>query len=380
MTRVCIQTVSKSFPGGAVALHPTDLTVEPGERLAFLGPSGSGKSTLLRLIAGLETPSAGTIQLNAVDVHHWPPARRGVGLLPQRATLYPQMTVAENIRISADTQSPLTIPAILELLRLGALSDRLPHQLSGGERQRAALAKLIAQNRPVWLLDEPFGSLDPMFREEFRYDLHLLHRQTQATIIFVTHDPIDAQALGQRIGIMGEGRLQQLGTAAELHDHPNNQFVAHCLGRVGFITGTLRVSTMNPQAIGSAGGGDHADMMFVSACGAVVVPVPQGITQNWSTDATSNLTLGIRPEDVHWQSPDSHNTPNLPGELVLKGWTAVFAEPVGSGWSLTLARGHSRIRGHWPPGSPPPVGTCATWRIPAGRCLWFDSTGQRIDE
>ena len=160
----------------------------------------------MRLVAGLEDPDAGEVHISGQRVDGLPPHRRGVALLPQRPALYPHLTVAQNLQAVRGTQS-------LDLLQLGPLLHRYPHELSGGERQRVALAKLLARGAGVWLLDEPFSNLDPVFRSDFRRDLHLLLDRFAATIILVTHDPIDALALGRRVGVLGDGRLQQLGTA-----------------------------------------------------------------------------------------------------------------------------------------------------------------------
>lgn len=350
MASLAITTLAKTYPNKVVGLGPTTFTLHAGERLALLGPSGSGKSTLLRLIAGLEDPDTGEIHINGLRVDHLPPHRRGVAILPQRPVLYPHLTVAQNLEAGARGNGQR---ACEELLRLGPLLSRWPHELSGGERQRVALAKMLARQAAVWLLDEPFSALDPVFRSEFRYDLHLLLTHTPATIILVTHDPIDALALGRRLGVLGEGQLQQLGSAEELRDHPGNRFVAACLGRFNLIDGR-------------AGDGEQ----FVSDCGAVAVPLRSG------SDIAYNLTLGIRPEDVFAGPPAEP----LPLGAVLKGWPVILAEPVGSGWWLTVARGRTRVRVGWPSGSPPPVGTPVDLFLPADKCLWFDGqTGRRID-
>ena len=366
MSSVSLRSISKTYPNGVAALHPTDLAVEPGGRLALLGPSGSGKTTLLRLIAGLEDPDAGEIHVGGVRVDRLPPHKRGVALLPQRPALYPHLSVARNLEVASAalrSASRLNTMDIAELLRLTPLLSRLPHELSGGERQRVGLAKLLLRGAGVWLLDEPFGPLDPVFRSEFRRDLHLLLDQTPATMILVTHDPIDASALGRTVGVLGDGRLQQLGTPEELRRRPGNRFVAVCLGRLSLIDGRVC-------------GGEHPGD-FVSECGTVSVPLPDVVRK--ATTSAPSLTLGIRPEDVLPVSPASPPEPNRPG-AVLDGWPVVLAEPVGSGWSLTLARGQTRVRAEWPSGSPPPVGTLTTWFLPADRCLWFDGpTGRRVD-
>ncbi len=366
MPSVSLLGVAKTYPGGVVGLHPTDLAVEAGDRLALLGPSGSGKTTLLRLVAGLEEPDAGEIHVGGMRVDRLPPHRRGVALLPQRTALYPHLTVEGNLRAVRGGRSSVLSAEYSELLRLGPLLSRYPHELSAGERQRVALGKLLARGAGVWLLDEPFSNLDPVFRSDFRRDLHLLLDRTAATIILVTHDPIDALALGRRVGVLGDGRLQQLGTPEQLRDRPGNRFVAFCLGRLSLIDGRV------------GDGGDPSGRRFVSEDGSVAVPIPDGIARRLGPDPAPNLTLGIRPEDVLAWPPGEHPNPSG-GGWGLTGWPVVLAEPVGSGWLLTLARGRSRLRVWWPSGSPPPVGATADWYIPADRGLWFDGIGRRID-
>jgi ABC-type sugar transport system ATPase subunit len=379
MSSVSLRGVAKSFPNGVVALHPTDLDVSDGDRLALLGPSGSGKSTLLRLIAGLDEPDCGDILIAGERVNAEPPHRRGVAFVPQRPVLYPHLTVRENLEVpsrlaSRERQRPEKAPPVAdapgtpegsaELLRVAHLFDRYPHQLSGGERQRVALARAAVRRPRVWLLDEPFAPLDPVFRTEFRHDLHLLLKGLGATMLMVTHDPIDALALGRRVGVLGDGRLRQLGTPEELRHRPGNRFVAEALGRFVLVPGRV-------------GGGDPSGASFASEDGSVVLPLPAKLAGQVAAGPTPSLTLGIRPEDV---------TPRSPGDrpdrgAVLTGWTVVLAEPVGSGWVITAASGRTRVRAAWPAGSPPPVGAPTDWYLPADRCVWFDgTTGARIGD
>jgi len=203
--------------------------VERGECVALLGPSGSGKTTLLRLIAGLEAPTSGRILIDGKDISAVPPHQRGVSYLPQRVPLYPQLSLQQNLEVVADGRR---IASVVEQLQLGDFLLKKPAQLSGGQVQRAGLAKILLQNRPIWLLDEPLTALDPMFRGEFRQDLLLLATRCGATMLIVTHDPIDAVALGQRIGVLVDGSLQQLGTPQELRHHPRHRFVSFCMTQV----------------------------------------------------------------------------------------------------------------------------------------------------
>ena len=358
MAMISLRGVSKAYPNGAVGLHSLDLDVETGERLALLGPSGSGKTTLLRLIAGLEEPDSGEIFIDGRSMKHMPAYRRGVAFLPQRPALYPHLTVRENLKVSASND-----PSIDEVLQIEHLQNRYPHQLSGGEKHRVALARLVARNAPIWLLDEPFAPLDPVFRSEFRRDLHLLLGRSVATMLLVTHDPIDALALGRRVGVLGEGRMQQLGTPEELVRLPNNHFVALAVGQFYLIRGR-------------ASGGDSSEATFASEEGSMLMPLSPAIGRILAGHSNRSLTLGIRPEDIHLRPPEDRSVTGA--EFV--GWFAVSAEPVGSGWFLTLVRGTDRLRVSAPTGTPPRVGEPHSVWIPADRCHWFHGlTGQRID-
>ncbi len=357
MSSLQLLGVRKSFPDSAVG--PVDLLVEAGETLVLLGPSGSGKSTLLRLVAGLEELDAGEIRIGGERVDRLPPHRRGVGLVPQRPALYPHLSVGQILQRDQEAA---------KLLQLTPLLDRFPHQLSGGERQRVALARLFVRAAPVWLLDEPFSGLDPVFRPEFRHDLHLLRARQGVTILLVTHDPADAFALGQRIGVLGDGTLQQIGTSEQLRDHPANRFVAAAIGRFCLFDGTLE----------SRGGGDLSGQ-FVSECGSVSVPVPADTLRQLPPGTSHSLTLGIRPEDIS-SVPSGSEVPNPSGDRIcLTRWPVVSAEPDGSGWLVTLAQDRTWVRARWSTGSPPRVGTPSDWVFPIERCSWFDGrTGRRI--
>lgn len=352
-----VHGLTKTYPGGVVGLRPTDLTVAGGERLVLLGPSGSGKSTLLRLIQGLETADGGEVWVDGRRVDGLPPHRRGVALLPQRVALYPHLTVGQNLKVSRETGASAAALASVSRLTesITPLLSRYPHQLSGGERQRVALAKLLRLNRPVWLLDEPFSGLDPMFRSEFRHDLLLFAASAGATILLVTHDPIDALAVGQRIGVLADGILQQIGTPDELRSAPGHRFVAFCVGSHSLLDGAVEVA------------GDGDPPVFVAEGGSVRVPVPPFVRR-------TELTLGLRPDDLVQRAPGD------PTCGTITGWPLVSAEPDGSGWLLTVARGRTRVRVEWRSGPPPPVGTLTDWTIPAARGTWFDrATGERLD-
>lgn len=237
--RLRLEGVAKAFPGGG-GVRDVSLALAPGDAVALIGPSGSGKTTLLRVVAGLDRPDAGRVFIDGTDVTGVPPHLRGVAFVPQKPALYPQMSVRELIS-SPVPRSPAALPVgdVIPLLKLEPLLSRRPHELSGGERQRVSLARAVVRGASIWLLDEPFAPLDPPFRAEFRKALHLIAARCAATILFVTHDPVDAWALGRRVGVLGDGRLQALGPPEDLAARPGNRFVAFCLGRFVFSDGTV---------------------------------------------------------------------------------------------------------------------------------------------
>jgi sulfate/thiosulfate transport system ATP-binding protein len=226
--------------GNAAALAGIDLDIAEGEFLALLGPSCAGKTTLLRLIAGLDRPDAGTIEIDAHDIRRLAPCDRRIGFVFQNYALFRHMTVARNIAFGLSVRPRRERPSrariaariaeLLDLMQLSGLGDRFPAQLSGGQRQRVALARALALDPKVLLLDEPFGALDAKVRAELREWLHALQRKLRLTTIFVTHDQAEAFLLADRIAIINAGRLEQVGTSAEISDRPASAFVGEFLG------------------------------------------------------------------------------------------------------------------------------------------------------
>lgn len=239
-----IVRLSKWF-GSFRALDDVSLTVERGELLALLGPSGSGKTTLLRLIAGLETPDAGTLRLDGEDAAGLSPRQRGVGFVFQHYALFRHMSVFENIafglrvlprrRRPSETEIRRRVGGLLDMVRLAPFADRLPAQLSGGQRQRVALARALCVEPRLLLLDEPFGALDAQVRKELRRWLRQLHDEMGITSVFVTHDQEEALELADRVVVMNRGRIEQVGTPGAVYDHPGSAFVHDFLGESNHI-------------------------------------------------------------------------------------------------------------------------------------------------
>jgi putative spermidine/putrescine transport system ATP-binding protein len=228
---LAIRAVSKRF-GSTTALEHLDLQVRPGELLTLLGPSGSGKTTLLKIIAGFEAPTTGQVLLRGRDISRLAPARRGVGMVFQQYALFPHMTVAQNlayglkVRRWPSHKRERRIAELLELLRLEGLASRYPRQLSGGQQQRVALGRALAYDPEIVLMDEPLGALDRSLRIEMEQEIRRLHRDLQATIVYVTHDQQEALALSDRIAILRAGRLVGLGDPGQLFRRPANSFIA----------------------------------------------------------------------------------------------------------------------------------------------------------
>src|ERR671916_1770968 len=241
---IAVREVRKSF-GDFVALDDVSLEIPDGSLTSLLGPSGSGKSTLLRIIAGLEQPDKGTVEIHGADATRVPPQRRGIGFVFQHYAAFKHMTVRDNvafgmrIRKQPKDRIDARVDELLQVVGLGGYQKRYPNQLSGGQRQRMALARALAVEPRVLLLDEPFGALDAKVRAELREWLRRLHEEVHVTTVLVTHDQEEAMAIADRIAVMDGGRIEQTGGPLELYDQPANGFVMRFLGPVSQVGGRL---------------------------------------------------------------------------------------------------------------------------------------------
>jgi sulfate transport system ATP-binding protein len=239
-----ISGVTKRF-GDFVALDDVNLTIPTGQLTALLGPSGGGKSTLLRIIAGLENADSGTVVIEDVEATHLPAQKRNVGFVFQHYAAFKHMSVAKNVAFGLEIRKrpkaevKAKVDELLGLVHLSQFADRLPSQLSGGQRQRMALARALAIEPKVLLLDEPFGALDAKVRKELREWLRRLHDEVQVTTVFVTHDQEEALEVADEIVVINEGRIEQIGGPTDLYDHPANDFVMSFLGPTTLINGAL---------------------------------------------------------------------------------------------------------------------------------------------
>ena len=289
MSSVAIHDLMKSF-GSTVVLDPTNLTIDDGEFVVVMGSSGCGKSTLLRLIAGLETPTSGRIVIAGRDVTALDPADRGIAMVFQSYALYPHLTVAENIAFSlrmakvASQTVAAKVAAVADMLELEPLLDRRPRALSGGQRQRVAIGRAIVRDPAVLLLDEPLSNLDAALRIKLRLGLAQLHQRLGSTMIYVTHDQIEAMTLANRIVVMAAGRVEQVGAPLDLYRTPATIRVAESIGS----------PTMNMIPVRFLRGDEHGIIVALPdgcECRAAVIATPMAVG--------APLTLGVRPEHLH---------------------------------------------------------------------------------
>lgn len=245
MTNAITVRGAKKHYGDFAALDNIDFDVPAGSLTALLGPSGSGKSTLLRAIAGLDQPDTGTITINGQDVTRVPPQQRGIGFVFQHYAAFKHLTVRDNVafglRIRKRPKAEITerVDTLLDVVGLSGFQKRYPNQLSGGQRQRMALARALAVDPQVLLLDEPFGALDAKVREDLRAWLRRLHDEVHVTTVLVTHDQAEALDVADRIAVLNKGRIEQVGSPTDVYDKPANAFVMSFLGAVASLNGTL---------------------------------------------------------------------------------------------------------------------------------------------
>ncbi len=287
MGALSIRQVRKSY-GNTHILKSIDIEVEKGEFLILVGPSGCGKSTLLSMIAGLDTPTSGQIMLADRDVTYAPPKDRDIAMVFQSYALYPNMNVAENIAFGLEmrkvpkAEREAAVKRVAKMLQIEHLLDRKPGQLSGGQRQRVAMGRALSRNPALFLFDEPLSNLDAKLRVEMRAEIKLLHQRTKTTTVYVTHDQVEAMTLGDRIAVMRDGIVQQLGTPEDIYARPANLFVA------GFI-GSPAMNTIT-AALGSNGLMAHGAQLPLADDDLATIRAGQ----------ISDVVYGLRPEALRF--------------------------------------------------------------------------------
>jgi multiple sugar transport system ATP-binding protein len=304
MASVRLRGIRKTY-GDNPVIKGVDLDIDDGQFVVFVGPSGCGKSTLLRMIAGLEDITDGTLELGGVVSNTIEPSRRGIAMVFQSYALYPHMTVAENmgfaLKLARVPKAEMAdrVRRAAEILQIAHLLDRKPKALSGGQRQRVAIGRAIVRKPEVFLFDEPLSNLDAALRAQTRVELARLHKELRATMIYVTHDQVEAMTLGQKIVVFNGGRIEQVGTPLELYERPANLFVAGFLGspRMNAFPATLAGQSAGLATVRVPGGG----MAQVAADAS-------------RADTGAALTLGVRPEHLRLETGGDTG---IPGRLAL---------------------------------------------------------------
>ena len=296
-----LEDVSKRF-GTVTALERSDLVVEPGVLISLLGPSGCGKTTTLRIIAGFEAPDTGRVVIGGRDMSLLPPNKRGLGMVFQNYSLFPHMTVGDNIAFGLKMAGTgageirRRVGEMLDLVHLPGHEERFPHQLSGGQQQRVALARSLVTNPSVLLLDEPLGALDKNLRENMQFELRRIQQTLGITTILVTHDQEEALTLSDRVVVMNEGRILQVGTPSDIYEYPRTRFVSEFLGTSNLFEG--RLATRGGDRAGGPGGGGPREFTVRFGERAVVLGVTAG-----DEVAEGPAMVAVRPEKI---TPTEH--------------------------------------------------------------------------
>jgi putative spermidine/putrescine transport system ATP-binding protein len=311
--------LSKRY-GSVTALEPIDLTVAAGELLTVLGPSGSGKTTLLHIVSGLVEPSGGSIYIDGLEHTHTPVHRRDIGMVFQSYALFPHLTVDENVgfplrmRHRPEAEVRRRVTAALEMVQMGDLGQRMPRALSGGQQQRVALARCFVYQPSIILMDEPLGALDKKLREHMQIEIKRLHRDTGVTIIYVTHDQEEALALSDRICLMNQARIEQVGTPREIYERPTTAFAADFIGISTIFHGFRDQDTLRTED------GDFA--------------LPDGVPPGIGTNQAAALV--IRPEHIRVGSNAECRVSGHVIEAVYAGAETRLIVRLRSGTELTV--------------------------------------------
>ena len=351
MSGLKLTNVKKSF-GSVEVIKGVDLEIADKEFVVFVGPSGCGKSTLLRMIAGLEQISGGDLTIGDTRMNDVDPSKRGIAMVFQTYALYPHMTVRENmgfaLRFAGAPKAEIEarVAEAARILELGPLLERRPGQLSGGQRQRVAIGRAIVRHPDVFLFDEPLSNLDAELRVHMRIELARLHKELNTTIIYVTHDQVEAMTLADKIVVLRDGRIEQVGSPLELYDDPDNIFVAGFIGspKMNFLKGTVE-----------AGGIRLADFP------GQVIPSPVALSNG------AAVTVGIRPEHFHAQGSASLD---VTVEIIehLGGETYAYARDGGTEL-ITIATDNNRTLA---------AGDRYAARFDPATLLIFDEAGRRL--
>ncbi len=367
MSALAIRDVSKRFHSVEV-LKGINLEMDSGDFTVLVGPSGCGKSTLLNIIAGLERQSAGSIVIGERIVDDIPPKDRDIAMVFQSYALYPSMTVRQNITFGMEcrnvprVQRDEAVARIARLLQIEPLLDRKPGQLSGGQRQRVAMGRALVRDPLLFLFDEPLSNLDAQLRAEMRIEIKQLHQRLGSTIVYVTHDQIEAMTLATRIAVMKQGVVQQFADPETVYNRPANLFVARFMGAPPMNTLAARLAAANGKTVAVIG---HAEA-------AITFPVPPA-AESW---IGRDVILGIRPECI--AEPTRHFS-DLPGAGMTITAPVEMVEPTGAETIVVLRLGDERALGRVSPDLRHRLGEAAQFAVDTRKISLFDpATGDRI--
>lgn len=357
MANLTLRQVHKAY-GAVKVIKGIDLVVEDREFVVFVGPSGCGKSTLLRMIAGLEKITSGDLLIDGERANDIDPSERGLAMVFQSYALYPHMTVAENMGFALKVAKvPLNereskVGEAAQVLELSHLLDRRPKDLSGGQRQRVAIGRAIVRNPKVFLFDEPLSNLDAALRVNMRLELMRLHKALDATMIYVTHDQIEAMTMADKIVVLNSGRIEQVGSPLDLYNHPTNIFVA------GFI-GSPKMNLLPVQVARAAS--TEVDILLPGGKMLTISCSTQGV------EVGATLTLGIRPENLHIGETGVFN-----GEAVLAerlGGLTIFHIDIDANTTLVVQTDGANTT---------PLHTSLALQVAPDNCHLFDADGRSL--
>jgi multiple sugar transport system ATP-binding protein len=367
MSSLAIRNVRKVF-GSVEVLKDIDLEIEAGEFLILVGPSGCGKSTLLNIIAGLDTATSGDIMIGGKVVNHLSPKDRDIAMVFQSYALYPNMTVRQNISFGLEmrrvpkTEQEKIVARVAGILQMGELLDRKPSQLSGGQRQRVAMGRAIARDPQLFLFDEPLSNLDAKLRVEMRTEIKLLHERLKATIVYVTHDQIEAMTLGSKIAVMQGGEIRQFGTPREIYDAPADLFVA------GFI-GSPSMNFIDTEIVAHQTG---IGASLRDAHQSFVLPLP-GTENTLKTWLGRKIILGIRPEQI------TAGTPPAGDHVRGRQFQVEMVEPTGPDTLILIRLNDKTVCCRVRPDEACAAGQSMELLFNVSKAVFFDSaSGKRI--
>jgi len=366
MQSLKIQNIDKNF-GSFEALKGINLDIEPGQFLILVGPSGCGKSTLLNMIAGLESVTSGQIFIGDRDVTHLNPKDRDIAMVFQSYALYPNMTIRKNIsfglemrKVSKEEQEK-TVSRIAKMLQIESLLDRKPTQLSGGQRQRVAMGRALARDPSLFLFDEPLSNLDAKLRVEMRAEIKELHQRTKTTIVYVTHDQIEAMTLGDVIAVMKDGEIQQFGKPKDIYDNPTNLFIASFMGS----------PSMNFISCNVVEHDGEVALALESNRKSYYLPCAK-YSKNLKNSIGKQVIMGLRPEQI--KDVGSSNSASVKIDCKVE-----MTEPTGPDTLITVRLNGSKTTCRIHPDTPCAVGDVLPLSFDLSKVVFFDpATEERI--